>query len=58
MIGGSEVQILLIKLGPLRWFMSIGMEHSGEWSHMRLTEVVREMIGDTHIILDVEMEIL
>jgi hypothetical protein len=58
MIGGGEVQILLIKLGPLICFMSTGMEHSGECSHMRPTEGVSDMIGDTCLILDVEMELL
>ena len=38
--------------------MSIGMEHSGKFSHKRLTEVVNDMIGDTCLILDVDMELL
>jgi hypothetical protein len=38
--------------------MSTGMEHSGEGSHMRPTEKVKDMIGDTYLILDVEMELL
>jgi hypothetical protein len=58
MIGGGKVWILLIKLGPLRSFMSIGMEHSGECSHKRPTKAVNDTIGDTCFILDVEMELL
>jgi hypothetical protein len=46
MICGGEVQILLIKLGPLRC------------SHMRPTQIVSNTIGDTCIILDVDIELL
>jgi hypothetical protein len=38
--------------------MSTGMENSGECSYMRLTEAVNDTIGDTCLILDVEMELL
>jgi hypothetical protein len=38
--------------------MSTGMEHSGECSHRRPIEAVSDMIGDTCLILDVEMELL
>jgi hypothetical protein len=38
--------------------MSTGMEHSGEFIHMRPTEAVNDMIGDTSLILDVDMEML
>jgi hypothetical protein len=58
MVGGSKVWIFLIKLGPLRSFMSIGMEHSGECSHRRPTEEVRKIIADTCLRIDVEMELL
>jgi hypothetical protein len=58
MIGGGEVQILLIKLGPLRFFMSTGMEHSCDCSHRRSTEAVNDTIGDTCLIIYVEMELL
>jgi hypothetical protein len=58
MICGGEVRILLVKLGPLRCFMSTRMEHNGECSHRRSTEAVKNTIGDTYIILDVEMELL
>jgi hypothetical protein len=57
MIGGGEVWILLIKLGPLRYFMSTRMEHNGECIHKRLTKEANDMIGDTCIILDVDMEL-
>jgi hypothetical protein len=58
MIGSGEVRILLIKLGPLRCFMTIRMEHGGECSHGRSTKVVSDMICDPCLILDVEMELL
>jgi hypothetical protein len=38
--------------------MSTRMEHSGECRHKRPTEAVINMIGDTCLILDVEMELL
>ena len=57
-IGGGEVWIVLIKLGSLKCLMSIGMEHSGECSHERSTEVVSHMICAPYLILDVEMELL
>jgi hypothetical protein len=38
--------------------MSRGMEHSGECSHRRPTKVVSDMIGDTCLVLDVDMELL
>jgi hypothetical protein len=44
LIGGGEVLILLIKLGPLKCLMSTGMEHSGECSHGRSTEEFSDAI--------------
>jgi hypothetical protein len=38
--------------------MSTGMEHSGKCRHRKLTEAVNDMIGDTCLILDFEMELL
>jgi hypothetical protein len=38
--------------------MSIRMEHSGESSHMRPTKASSDTIGDTCLILDVDMELL
>jgi hypothetical protein len=38
--------------------MSIGMEKSGECSHRRLTEAFNDMIEDTFLILDVDMELM
>jgi hypothetical protein len=58
MIGGGGVWILLIKLGILKCLMSIGMEHGGECSHGRSTEVIIDTICTPCLILDVEMELL
>ena len=58
MIGGSEVRVMLIKLGTLRCLMPIGMEHGGECRNERSTEAVNDMICAPCIILDVEMELL
>jgi hypothetical protein len=38
--------------------MFMGMEHSVECSHRSPIEAVKDMIGDTCIILDVDMELL
>jgi hypothetical protein len=38
--------------------MSTGMEHIGKCSHRRSTEAISDMIGDTCLILDVDMELL
>jgi 3-hydroxyisobutyrate dehydrogenase-like beta-hydroxyacid dehydrogenase len=58
LIGGGEVTVTLIKLGPLICFMPIGMEHCGEGSNGRATKVVNNMICAPCFILDVEMELL
>jgi hypothetical protein len=58
LIGGGEVRILPIKLGPLRCLMPIGMEHGGECIHGRSNEAVNDTICAPCIILDVEMELL
>jgi hypothetical protein len=38
--------------------MSTGMDHSGNCNHRRPTEVVNDMIRDTYLLLDVDMELL
>jgi hypothetical protein len=58
MICGGKVWLLLINLGPLKCFMSTRMKHNGECSHRRPTEAVKDMIEDTCLILDVDMELL
>jgi hypothetical protein len=58
MIGGGEVRVTLIKLGPLRCLMPKGMEHCGECSNGRVTEAVSDMICAPCFILDVELELL
>jgi hypothetical protein len=58
LIGGGEVQILLINLGPLRCLMSTGMAHGGECSQGRSTEAINDTIFSPCLILDVEMELL
>jgi hypothetical protein len=55
MIGGGEVRVTLIKLGPLRHLMPIGMEQCGECSNGRATEVVSDTICAPCFILDVDM---
>jgi hypothetical protein len=58
LIGGEEVMILLINLGPLRCLMPIGIENDGECSHERSTKKVSDTICAPYLILDVEMELL
>jgi hypothetical protein len=58
LIGGGEVWILLIKLGPLICLMPIGMDLDGECIHGRLTKAVNDTICAPSRILDVEMELL
>jgi hypothetical protein len=58
MIGGGKVNILLIKLGPLRCLIPTGMEHGGDCHHGRSTEAISNMICAPCLILDVEMELL
>jgi hypothetical protein len=58
LIGGGEVRISMIKLGPLRCLMPIGMEHGGECIHKRSTESVNDTICAPCLILDVDMELL
>jgi hypothetical protein len=58
LIGGGEVRISLIKVGPFRCPMPTGMEHSGDCRHERSTEEINDMICDPCLILDVDMELL
>jgi hypothetical protein len=57
-VGGGEVRISLIKLGPLRCLIPTEMEHGGECSNGRSTKAVNDMICAPYLILDVEMELL
>jgi hypothetical protein len=58
MIGGGEVRVTLIKLGPLISFMPTGMEHRGECNNGRATEAFNDTICAPCFILDVEIELL
>jgi hypothetical protein len=58
LIGGGEVKTSLIKLGPLHFLMTIGMDHDGECSHGRLTKAVNDTIFSPFLIHDVEIELL
>ena len=58
LIGGGDVRVMLIKLGPLRCLMHVGMEHYGECINRRATEAVNDMICAPCFILDVDMEML
>ena len=58
LIGGGEVRISLINLGPLRCLMPIEKEHCGECTNGRVTKEVNDTICAPCLILDVEMELL
>jgi hypothetical protein len=58
LIGGGEVKVTLIKLGPLRCLMPIEMEHCGECNNKREIEEVSDMVCSPCLILNVEMELL
>jgi hypothetical protein len=58
LIGGGEVNVMLITLGPLRCLMPIGMEHCCECSNRRVIKAVNDMIFAPFFILDAEMELL
>jgi hypothetical protein len=58
LIGGDEVRISLIKLGPFKCIMPTRMEHGGECSYERLIEAFSDTICVPYPILDVEMELL
>jgi hypothetical protein len=58
LIGGGEVRVTLIKLGPIICLIPIVMEHYGDCNNGRVTEEVNGMIYAPCFILDVEMELL
>jgi hypothetical protein len=57
-IGGGEVRVMRINLGPLRYLMPTGMEHCHECNNNRVTKVVSDMICAPCFIVDVEMKLL
>jgi hypothetical protein len=58
LIGGGEVRVMLIKLGPRICLMPIEMEHCGECINGRTTEAVSDTIYAPCFMFDVEMELL
>jgi hypothetical protein len=58
MIGGGDVKISMIKLGPFICLMPKEMENGGECSDGRLIKAVSDMIFSPCLILDVDMELM
>jgi hypothetical protein len=58
MIGGGEVRISPIKLGPLRCLKPRGMEYDAEFSHGRSTKAINDTICAPCLIIYVDMELL
>jgi hypothetical protein len=58
MIGGGEVRVMLIKLGPLRCPMPTIIENCGKRNNGRATKEVNDTIFSPYFILYVDMELL
>ena len=58
LVGGGEVQVCLIELGPSRGLMDVGVYHCGECHDWRSAEAINDAIGASCFILDVEVELL
>ena len=58
LVGGGEVRVCLIELGPSEGLMSIGVYHHGYCCSWRSNEVVNNVVSAPCLILVVEMELL
>jgi hypothetical protein len=58
LVGGGEVRVCLIELGPSRCLMATRVYHRGECHDWRSTEAISDAIGSSYFILDVEVELL
>jgi hypothetical protein len=58
LVGGVEVMISLIDLGPSRGLVATGVEHRGECCNWRVVEEINYMVGASCLIFYVEMELL
>jgi hypothetical protein len=57
-VGGGEVRVCFIELGPSRGLMVAGVSNHGECRDWRSTEAINDVIGAFYFILDVEAELL
>jgi hypothetical protein len=58
LVGGGEVRVYLIELGPSRCLMDARVYHRGECCDRRSVEAISDVIGTSCFILDVEVELL
>jgi hypothetical protein len=58
LVGGGEVRVCLIELGPSRGLMAVRVYHRGECHDWRSDEAINDMVGTFCFILDVEVELL
>jgi hypothetical protein len=58
LVGGGEVQVYLIELGPSTGVMAARVQHCGECRDWWFAEAINDMIDASYFILDVEVELL
>jgi hypothetical protein len=58
LVGGGEVKIYIIKLGPSICLMAARVYHHGVYHNWQSIEAISDMIGASCFILDVEVELL
>jgi hypothetical protein len=58
LVGGGEVRVYLIELGPSRGLMVTRFYHHGECCDWRSTDAINDMVGASCFILDVDVELL
>ena len=58
LVGGGEVWVCLIELGPSRGLMAARVLHCGECRDWRSAEAINDVIGASRFILDVEVKLL
>jgi hypothetical protein len=58
LVGGGEVRVYLIELGPSKCLMCTRVYHHGECYDWRSAEEISDSIGASCFILDVEVEML
>jgi hypothetical protein len=58
LVGGGQVQVCLIELGPSRVLMAARVYHYGECRNWKSVEGINEKVGASCFILDFEVELL
>jgi hypothetical protein len=58
LVGGAEVWVHLIELGPSIGLMATRVYHRGECHNCRSAEAINDAVGASYFIIDVEVELL